>query len=108
MALRVTGGRYGEEPFGSNGMVKRYICISCGLSFRKDRKCDNCGDSLSAIDIDHTVYGILMYVLAGIALFMILMAFMGIGLLALLAFLPLAIAVGFNEITTKWTKSRPE
>ena len=99
IALGMMGGRNGAGPLESNDMVKRYICVGCGLSSRKDRKCEKCDGPLFPIDLDHTIYGILMYVLAGIALFMIFMAFvpfMGLGLLAPFSLIPLLIALGMN------------
>ena len=83
-------------------MVNRYYCNRCKKIYRKNNGCTTCNVPLSQMELEHTEYGILMYIFAMVSAVMIAMAFIGFGgFYVLYAFGPMIIAFLMNILDDK-------
>jgi hypothetical protein len=83
-------------------MVRRYGCQRCGSVYRKVQPCATCKLPVFQLEMNHTVFGMLMYVFSGFGLAIVILAFLvRLDILVLIAFLLIILSVAFNIIDDK-------
>lgn len=62
----------------------------------------HCGDQLLIMNLNHTIFGVLMYVFAFVSVLLMVMSFiLGLGILFLFSLIPVLIALAMNELDDK-------